>query len=1257
MRLTLFIASMLLMFNTFASHLIGGEVTYEYVTGNQYKVKVTLYRDCNDCKLGNDGGGTSKENCNNLKEAYIRTISDDCQNKNIGSITLTKTGFENITPLCDTSQSACGTNSSYAYGVEAHYYEGLIDFDTYSQYNGCAFHIFFSISERSDKITTLESEEDNLHNYAYINPWKENVSSPSFVRTPKIFFNVNKPVYLSNHTTNESNDSIVYKWVKPLKAHNSFLPYKLGYSMGHFVSTSCPNGNPCTPDPETYPPTGIYLNSHSGDFVFTPTSVNQIAIRVIAAEQWRTHNGTTYKAGEIRRDVLVVIINEDSNHSPEILTKENLDLCLNEKVELEINSRDLHPSTNLSSKDTVKLSFNNLPTGMTVSYDTTSTAPFIKALLHYIPTQVGISSFQIIARDNHCPSYGESIKTVTINVHSRSEIDFSVDTAFCGNNVLKVNTNREASYFLRLSENQNILFKDSFKTGFSYQTDSSRDLSFDIFYADIYGCKDSVKLSHSTLGNQHIETALANGETDLCTGDSLILSLSHNSFELSQIQWKNQTDYVDTLRTIAQNGFVNFSYTMTEDNLSCQLSDSIAIHVTQGPHIQIPKIEPICFIEFLPLEELNAIPSDGQWYYENNKLAKTLDLSRIIPNEDTNLTLRYVASPRGQITCSSTEHVKITFKEKPEMVLANTQVCGGYDTYRLNNSIKRPFSYGNQNISWEILEDPSLLITEPYSELDLNAAGDGIFTVIATNTYENGCIATDTATIKVDSSLVLDFNKRESICQGEEAVILSHFFDVNIEGGLWFVKDDIAFYGEEYTPSDCKNVVFEYFYDKNGCHNQIEIPLKTICQPTFDIDLNTEICDDFENIELDENYTWTLEGNEITRLNPANISRGIHILSLKKQVEGCIFDTAISIDILAPLSFDIIGILDGLCEGQDLSLVFQSENELARGTYAFCKDSISSDNEQEISYSPANCDLVNGKITFKVTSNSEALCPSKIKTYSLPYHPKPEIGLNVPIEGCEPFYLNQELSPKNTSDIKMGWEIVGPSNSYVGTANKLTLATLLQEGNYDVNIELEDQYGCENKQVFEKAIIIQPKPVSSFRMGNTDRLTLSDRDITLYNYSYISQGEFDSEWSLIKTSKETVFSQDLNPIYELPADTGIYTIQLVTLSDQQCSDTSSNTVVMVPDIIAFIPSAFTPDNKGPKPNNVFRVTSDHASSFYMDVFNKWGQKVYHSTNIREYWDGTYNGSFCQNGVYLYSIKLINKSGIEYTYQGTVNLIR
>ncbi|MBT8326430.1 MAG: gliding motility-associated C-terminal domain-containing protein, partial [Bacteroidia bacterium] len=123
------------------------------------------------------------------------------------------------------------------------------------------------------------------------------------------------------------------------------------------------------------------------------------------------------------------------------------------------------------------------------------------------------------------------------------------------------------------------------------------------------------------------------------------------------------------------------------------------------------------------------------------------------------------------------------------------------------------------------------------------------------------------------------------------------------------------------------------------------------------------------------------------------------------------------------------------------------------------------------------------------------------------------------------------------------------------------------------------------------------------------------------------------------------------------ADTGLFEIKLVANSNFHCLDTSSQFVRVVPDILIFIPNAFTPNHRGPETNDKFTVSSAHAQEYFIEIFNKWGQKVYTSTNIKDSWDGNYLGKNCQDGVYAYSIELINKAGQKYTYHGTVNLIR
>ncbi|MCH8555493.1 MAG: gliding motility-associated C-terminal domain-containing protein [Schleiferiaceae bacterium] len=88
----------------------------------------------------------------------------------------------------------------------------------------------------------------------------------------------------------------------------------------------------------------------------------------------------------------------------------------------------------------------------------------------------------------------------------------------------------------------------------------------------------------------------------------------------------------------------------------------------------------------------------------------------------------------------------------------------------------------------------------------------------------------------------------------------------------------------------------------------------------------------------------------------------------------------------------------------------------------------------------------------------------------------------------------------------------------------------------------------------------------------------------------------------------------------------------------------------------YVPNAFTPNDDGQ--NDVFKVEGTSIRNFHMIIFNRWGQKVYESTNIERGWDGTLpNESFAQEGVYTYTIYYLDVFSRPQNKQGTITLMR
>ena len=65
----------------------------------------------------------------------------------------------------------------------------------------------------------------------------------------------------------------------------------------------------------------------------------------------------------------------------------------------------------------------------------------------------------------------------------------------------------------------------------------------------------------------------------------------------------------------------------------------------------------------------------------------------------------------------------------------------------------------------------------------------------------------------------------------------------------------------------------------------------------------------------------------------------------------------------------------------------------------------------------------------------------------------------------------------------------------------------------------------------------------------------------------------------------------------------------------------------------FIPNAFTPNGDGI--NDKFVVRSSILNSMHLEIYDRWGNKVFETDNLSEAWNGTYKGKDVQAEVYGY----------------------
>ena len=69
----------------------------------------------------------------------------------------------------------------------------------------------------------------------------------------------------------------------------------------------------------------------------------------------------------------------------------------------------------------------------------------------------------------------------------------------------------------------------------------------------------------------------------------------------------------------------------------------------------------------------------------------------------------------------------------------------------------------------------------------------------------------------------------------------------------------------------------------------------------------------------------------------------------------------------------------------------------------------------------------------------------------------------------------------------------------------------------------------------------------------------------------------------------------------------------------------------------YVPNAFTPDNDGI--NDVFAVEGTRVESFELEIWNRWGERIFWTDDINDHWNGSHkNGDhYVESEVYIYTI--------------------
>lgn len=208
-----------------------------------------------------------------------------------------------------------------------------------------------------------------------------------------------------------------------------------------------------------------------------------------------------------------------------------------------------------------------------------------------------------------------------------------------------------------------------------------------------------------------------------------------------------------------------------------------------------------------------------------------------------------------------------------------------------------------------------------------------------------------------------------------------------------------------------------------------------------------------------------------------------------------------------------------------------------------------------------------------------------------------------------------------------------------------------QPGNYTVSLTLIEQYGCLDTLYMaqQDLVTVHPSPIAGFNVNPSkvdvcqNEATFTDASIGATLYQYLVE---DRSYQY----------HTANFVHAYGRGGTDYPMQVVA-NDFGCTDTAYATVEVEPFSI-YAPNTFIPDGNGR--NDVFKVVTDFGvTDWSLEIFNRWGERVFQSSNPNQGWDGTFENLPCQDGQYNYVVKFrpCHEPYIRRQREGVINLLR
>lgn len=240
---------------------------------------------------------------------------------------------------------------------------------------------------------------------------------------------------------------------------------------------------------------------------------------------------------------------------------------------------------------------------------------------------------------------------------------------------------------------------------------------------------------------------------------------------------------------------------------------------------------------------------------------------------------------------------------------------------------------------------------------------------------------------------------------------------------------------------------------------------------------------------------------------------------------------------------------------------------------------------------------------------------------------------------------DQLICPGDTAEI---WVIAteGLGNyTYYWFHSAETSSNVFVSPNYTKTYTVSVEDDCHTYDIQGQTTVNVVRPHANFTILSHDPM-----EGLLVSYQNLTQGGVTYYWDLGNGTNSTMHSPGATY-----SDWGWYDVTLIAYNEIGCTDTITKPIYIKPEFYFYAPNAFTPD--GNRFNNTYGVSVIGATDFLFQIYNRWGDLIYQTTDKYFQWNGDYKGYNVADDVLVYKAVVTDREENKHEYEGTITILR